>query len=106
MQNTSPLYELARQTMEMLRPPAKLTVSEWADANRVLTTDNAAEAGHWRTDRAPYQRAVMDAFTQPGVWKIVLMASSQVGKSEMELNMLGYVIDCDPGPILYVQPSI
>ena len=105
MQNT-PLQELARQTLEMFRPPAKLTVSEWADANRILTTESAAEAGHWRTDRAPYQRAVMDAFTQPGIWKIVLMASSQVGKSEMELNMLGYVIDCDPGPILYVQPTI
>ena len=106
MANTSPLYELARHTYEMFRPPAKLTVSEWADKYRMLTTESAAEPGHWRTDRAPYQRAVMDAFTQPGVWKIALMASSQIGKSEMELNMLGYVIDCDPGPILYVQPTI
>lgn len=96
---------LARYTYSMFRPPAKQTVSEWADANRKLVSEGSSERGAWRTDRAPYQREIMDAFTQPGIWQIVLMASSQVGKSEVELNMIGYVIDNDPGPILYVQPN-
>ena len=99
------LAELARYTYSMFRPPARQTVSEWADANRVLVSESSAEPGAWRTDRAPYQREIMDAFTQPGVWQIVIMASAQVGKSEIELNMLGCAIDNDPGPMLYIQPT-
>ena len=97
--------ELARYTYRMFRPPKKQTVSEWADENRVLVSDSSAEPGPWRTDRAPYQREIMDSFTQPGIWQIVIMASAQVGKSEIELNMLGCAIDNDPGPMLYIQPT-
>ena len=101
----SALSELARYTYSMFRPPAAQTVSEWADTNRVLVSESSAEAGRWHTDRAPYQREIMDAFTQPGIWQIVIMASAQVGKSEIELNMMGCAIDNDPGPMLYIQPT-
>lgn len=97
--------ELIRKTYAMFRPPPNDTVSEWADKNRVLVSDSSAEPGPWRTDRAPYQREIMDAFTQPGIYEIDIMASAQVGKSEIELNMLGRAIDIDPGPILYIQPT-
>ena len=99
------LAELARYALEMFRPPKMLTVSEWADENRILVTDSSAEPGRWRTDRAPYQREIMDAFTQPGVHEIDIMASAQVGKTELELNMMGRAIDVDPGPMLFVQPT-
>lgn len=99
------LQELAAETYGAFRPPKKLTVSEWADGNRVLVSEGSAEPGAWRTDRAPYQRAIMDAFNEPGVWQIVVMSSAQTGKSEAELNMMGYAIDTDPGPILYIQPT-
>ena len=101
----SALSELARYTYSMFRPPKTQTVSEWADKNRVLVSESSAEPGAWRTDRAPYQREIMDAFTQPGIWQIVIMASAQVGKSEIELNMMGCAIDNDPGPMLYIQPT-
>lgn len=99
------LSELLRATYAMFLPPKAQTVSEWADENRVLVSESSAEPGPWRTDRAPYQREIMDAFTQPGIYEIVIMASSQVGKSEIELNMMGRAIDNDPGPMLYVQPT-
>lgn len=97
--------ELARYTYSMFRPPTTQTVSEWADQNRVLVSESSAEPGAWNTDRAPYQREIMDSFTQPGIWQIVIMASAQVGKSEIELNMMGYAIDNAPGPMLYIQPT-
>ena len=99
------LSALLRDTCAMFRPPRARSVSEWADENRVLVSDSSAEPGRWRTDRAPYQREIMDAFTQPGISEIVVMASAQVGKSEIELNMMGRAIDDDPGPMLYVQPT-
>lgn len=99
------LSELALCLYGTLKPPKAQTVSEWADQNRILDRSTSAEPGRWHTDRAPYQREIMDAFTQNGVWQIVIMSSSQVGKSEIELNMLGYIIDVDPGPVLYIQPD-
>lgn len=87
-------------------PPADLTVSEWAEQNRVLSRENSAEAGPWRNQRTPYLVDIMDAFTDPKIDKLTLVASSQVGKSEMELNIIGYIIDQDPGSILYIHPNI
>lgn len=87
-------------------PPANLTVSEWAEAHRVLSRENSAEAGPWHNTRTPYLVEIMDAFTDPKVAKISLVASSQVGKSELELNIIGYIIDQDPGSILYIQPTV
>ena len=87
-------------------PPADLTVSEWAEAHRVLSRENSAEAGPWRNARTPYLVEIMDAFTDPKIKKLTVVASSQVGKSELELNIIGYIIDQDPGSILYIQPTL
>ena len=99
------LAELFVFTLLMLKPPKLQSVSEWADSNRILVSESSSEPGRWRTDRAPYQKEIMDAFTQPGVWQIVIMASAQVGKTELELNMMGRAIDVDPGPMLFIQPT-
>lgn len=44
---------------EQWEPKPRLSVSEWADKNRVLTTESSAEPGPWRTERAEYQREIM-----------------------------------------------
>lgn len=90
---------------EVLSPPPDLTVSEWADAYRKLSSESSAEPGQWRTDRAPYQRDILDAVNDPELEKIVIMASAQVGKTELILNTAGYHIDFDPAPILLMQPT-
>ena len=105
IRNRKTLSDLWRYSMMMFTPPKKQTVSEWADENRILSTEYSAEPGRWKTSRAPYQREIMDAFTQPGIWQIVIMASAQVGKSEIELNMMGCAMANDPGPMLYIQPT-
>ena len=46
----------------------------------------------------------MDAFTDPFVEEITVIAASQVGKTEAMFNMLGFIIDQDPGPTLVVLP--
>lgn len=98
-------WELLKATYELFRPPRRRTVSQWADENRILVSDSSSEAGRWRTDRAPYQREIMDAFTDPRIYEIDVMASAQVGKSEIQLNMIGEAVDEDPGPMMYVQPT-
>ena len=86
-------------------PPDELTVSQWAEKKRFLSTEDSAEAGRYRNDRTPYMVEVMDAFTDPKVRHLTVVASSQVGKSAVELNMIGYIMDEDPGSILFIHPT-
>lgn len=87
-------------------PPPDLTVSQWADAYRMLSSKGAAEPGPYRSDRTPYLRAPMDLLSErSGVEQVVLMFGAQVGKSESGNNWLGYIIDVCPGPVMAVQPT-
>ena len=84
----------------------RLTLSAWADAYRVLSRAASAEPGKWITARAPYQRDIMDAISDPAVERVVFMKSAQVGATEILGNALGYYIDQDPAPVLIVQPTL
>lgn len=61
--SNSATNERVSQLAAALEPPPRQTVSEWADANRRLSSEASAERGECRTDRAPYQRAIMDALS-------------------------------------------
>jgi len=93
-------------TMQTLRPPPKLTISEWADTYRKLSPESSAESGSWHTSRCEYQREIMDTFNNINIERIVVMTSSQVGKTEILLNAIGYYIDQDPSPLMVVQPNL
>lgn len=97
---------LFKKIAGVVAPPPKLTVSEWADTYRKLSSEASAEPGQWRTDRAPYQREIMDALNDDDVEKIVMMSSAQVGKTEFILNVIGYHVHQDPAPIMLVQPTL
>jgi len=97
---------LTRKEIESLRPPERLTVSEWADRNRVLDVKTSAMPGRWRTDTVPYLRGIMDTFNEPTVETVTLCTAAQVGKSEAINNCLGYAIAQDPGSSLVVYPTL
>jgi phage terminase large subunit GpA-like protein len=99
------LYRLA--FLEGLRPPAAMTVSEWADEHRILSGKGSAEKGPWRTARTPYLREPMDCLSPSHpTRRVVLMFASQMGKTEVVLNWLGAIIHLWPGPVLLVQPTL
>ena len=87
-------------------PPPNLKISDWADRYRRLSPESSAEAGAWRTDRAPYQKEIMDSFNDPDIQRIVFMKSAQVGATEILLNVIAYYIDQDPAPMLIMQPTL
>ena len=47
----------------------------------------------------------MDAVNNPATHTITWMSSSQVGKTEVLLNIVGYFIENDPAPMLVLQPT-
>ena len=89
-----------------MKPPPRLTVSEWADDYRRLSAEASSEPGTWTTARAEYQRGIMDAISDPSITEVVVMSSAQVGKTEMLLNCLGFHIAQDPAPLLLLQPTL
>ena len=100
--NTKRLF---KKLIKSFQTPPDMTVSEWADAYRMLSPEASAEPGRWRTDRAPYQKEIMDALADDRCYKVVVKSSAQVGKSEVILNSIGYYIDYDPAPMMYLLPT-
>ena len=88
-----------------LKPIEKLSVSEWASENRIISSGNA-EPGRWKNSRTPYLKDVMDSFSNPDVRRVVLKSSAQIGKSECINNVIGRFVHLDPCPIMIVQPTI
>lgn len=99
------LNQAIRRPFASLKPPEQLTVSQWADKYRRLSPESSAEIGPWRTKKTPYLKDVMDAWTDTDINHIVMVAASQVGKSEALNNIIGYIIDQDPGSILLIEPT-
>lgn len=89
-----------------LELPPKQTVSQWADAKRMIAQGTGPEPGRWRTDRTPYLREPMDSMSDPDIETVVLMMSSQVGKTEVLLNVAGYYVEQDPAPQMLVLPTL
>lgn len=90
-----------------VQPDPTLTVSEWADANRWISTRSSAEPGRYRTRRTPYMREIMDCLSiSSPVERVVFMKSAQVGATEAGNNWIGYVIDHGAGPMLNVLPTV
>jgi phage terminase large subunit GpA-like protein len=90
-----------------MRPDPDLTVSEWADAHRWLSSRAAAEPGRYRTARAPYLREIMDALSpRHPAQRVSFMKAAQVGATEAGNNWIGFVIHHAPGPMLAVLPTV
>ena len=102
-----PGREVLRDGARDMAPRPVTAVSAWADRNRVLTSEGSGEPGAWRTDRTPYLREIMDSLSVSStVERVVMMFASQIGKTEVGLNWIGYVMDHAPAPMLVVVPSL
>lgn len=102
---TDAIADLLRRVRQAFAPPPQLRISEFADQT-VIVTSGPLAGTHWRTDFAPFQRGIMDAFHEPGVETVVVMGSSQWGKTSIAVNVVLYHMKHDPCPILVVEPTV
>lgn len=92
---------------EGLRPDPELTISEWADQNRVLSKTASSEPGRYRTSRTPPLKEIMDCLSPSSlVEEVVFKKGAQVGATECGNNWIGYIIDQSPAPVLVVLPTV
>jgi len=99
--------DILRSWRRGMRPDPDLTVSEWADQHRKLSSRASAEPGQYRTARTPYLREIMDALSpRDPAQRISFMKAAQVGATEAGNNWIGFVIHHAPGPMLAVLPTV
>lgn len=90
-----------------IRPRPLLSVSEWADANRILSSKSSGSPGPWRTSRTPYLKEIMDCLSpSSSIERVVFMKGGQIGGTEAGLNWIGYAIHQAPVPFMLVQPTV
>lgn len=84
-----------------------MTVSQWAEEFRFLSNESSALAGKYDLSRTPHCQLPMDLLSPKHPAKRVLLAwSSQIAKTTVAENFIGYVMHMDPGPMLIVQPNV
>lgn len=97
--------QLMSKIANTLRPKENMTISEWAD-NYMVLPEGSNEAGRYSSDTIPYQKAIMDAITDPEVVDVAVMSSAQVGKTTIIMCGIAYYIDYEPATQMLVMPTI
>jgi phage terminase large subunit GpA-like protein len=88
-----------------IQPDPLMTVSEWADAKRILP-QTSAEPGRYQTKRTPYLREIMDKLSAiDPAQKIIGMKGSQLGFTDAGNNWVGYSMDISPAPFIFIMPT-
>lgn len=89
---SSVLPEFGERFRRGVRPRDLLTVSQWADGHRMLTSGTNAP-GPWRTSLTPYLRCIMDDLSEHSpVSTVVFRKAAGLGGTEAMFNWLGYVM--------------
>ncbi len=99
------LGEACVRAYRLLAPPPPLTLSEWADRYAFVPPEAGAFPGKFFTDRAEYQRGMQDAVTDRSIETVVYMLCAQSGKTQTQMNTVGYFTHHEPSPILFIQAS-
>lgn len=106
MELSDRILEVYREAVRAAAPPPDITIAQWAEEHRILGTSSRL-AGPYRTARTPYWLEAMEALSpRSEVQQVVIMKGTQLGASEIALNVLGFHLDVLPSPVLCVQPSI
>lgn len=85
-------------------PRERLTVSEWADKYFRLPSNDPKPGAHWRTDFMPFQREILDTFSDPDCEEVCVVAGAQTGKSRKVEIWGGYTVDVLGTDLLHVVP--
>ncbi|MGX9855786.1 phage terminase large subunit family protein [Limimaricola variabilis] len=102
--NGAALVRAAHRAGAFLRPPPRLSPSEYAERAVHIPIGNAVP-GPIRFDNAPYQREPLDMTADPACSRISLMWGAQVGKTLLALCAQSYRIEHNPVSQIMMQPS-
>jgi phage terminase large subunit GpA-like protein len=96
IEQSTELLNLTRTKLSNILP------SDWAEKNRVMTSDVSPYPGKFKYERTPYLREVVDHLSPNSPARVIsVMKGAQVGFSTGTIETgIGWIIDQNPGNIL------
>jgi len=88
-------------------PPPPLTALEWVESSNgpVLSERTSGISGKLNLDVTPYLRHPLESFSKPDIERIGMCFGTQSGKTTFLQCIIGYIIDHDPGPLMFLRPT-
>ena len=99
---SSPRLDLSR-VLAVLRPPPRLPLSHWIEANLRLPEGTSALPGPVKL--WPYQRGIADTIGDPGIERVTLVKSVRVGFTTLLSAAVGNFVANEPCPVLCLLPT-
>ena len=96
-------FRFSKAERKIFRKRKRIPVHKWCEQHRYVTMSTLP--GKWKNEVTPYLADIMDASFFKSIQTIIICKAPQVGVSEAVNNCIGYAIDRDPGPVLYVYPD-
>lgn len=88
------------------KPPQRMSVVDWAENNLSFERRVTPFPGELRLrELTPYLCEIVSNFSSTEIEEITLAKSAQIGGTTAFYCMLGYAIDQDPQPCMYVVPN-
>lgn len=80
---------------------------DWAEKNRIMSQKISRKTGPFSFENAPYCREICDCFSKNNpVREVAIMKGVQLGLTTSVIeNAIGYMIDNDPAPSMFVFPT-
>jgi phage terminase large subunit GpA-like protein len=95
----------AKVSKQVLVPPRRMTVSEWAEDVRFINQPGAY-VGDWKNDTTPYMVEPADVLTSPQFKGCVFAGPAQCAKTDaLIVNWVGYSATTDPQDMIVYSPT-
>lgn len=98
--------QLTRGLINRMKSPVKISISEWAQAHRVVMPIDSSP-GPWRQDKVPHTAKIMDTIGKPWVREVWMCMVERSGKTQVLLNSAMWSIDqgMKSGNIFWLMPT-
>ena len=97
------LIGLRRDAFNALRPPPRLSLSKWTEANLRLPAGVSATPGPVRLWE--FQRGLADAISDPDIPRVSVLKAVRCGYSTLLVAAVASYAANDPSPIIVLVPT-
>lgn len=97
------LAAVRSKALGALRPPPRMNLSEWIEAEMRLPEGVSAQPGRVRL--WPYQRGIADAISDPEIERVTVLKAVRVGLSTLISATVASFVGNEPSPILCLLPT-
>lgn len=94
---------MTAEILELLRPPPKLSLSEWAERYFVLAEGSSARPGRFRL--WAFQREIADAMGDPAYERVTVVKPTRVGYTKCLIAAIAATAAVDPCAMILLVPT-